>query len=317
MIALIPPQGGVRHNINTPKGAGTAKSHPPKAIEDLMISIEHLNKTFAGSLALSDVNLRVEKGEMVALIGASGSGKSTLIRHMAGLVKGDADSGSLTVNGKLIQEKGVISKKIRAVRSGIGVVFQGFNLVGRLNVETNVMLGALGRAPLWRSIFLAFGKGERELALTSMEKVGILKTAGRRSSTLSGGQRQRAAIARALVQKAEVILADEPIASLDPESSRRVMEILEKLNKEDGLTVVVSLHQVDYAMKYCKRAVALNGGKICFDGPSSSLTPALMKEIYGGNSEDFWGQEEAREPKGFSPSPSFPQFAEDTGFSGV
>jgi phosphonate transport system ATP-binding protein len=261
-----------------------------------VIHIQNLNKTFTGTKALSELSMSVAKGEMVALIGASGSGKSTLIRHMAGLVEGDKSSGSLRVGGELIQESGIISAKIRHIRRGIGVVFQGFNLVGRLNVETNVMLGALARAPLWRSIIAKFGKVELQLALEAMERVGILETKGRRASTLSGGQRQRAAIARALVQKALIILADEPIASLDPTSSHRVMEILQTLNRESGLTVVVSLHQVEYAKKYCTRAIALNAGKICYDGPSKGLSLELMKDIYGGDLEDF--QDKPEEPLG-------------------
>ncbi|MDR2349249.1 MAG: phosphonate ABC transporter ATP-binding protein [Deltaproteobacteria bacterium] len=262
-----------------------------------MISVENLSKTFSGTRALNDLSLEIEKGEMVALIGASGSGKSTLIRHMSGLVEGDPDSGSLILGGHLIQRRGVVSKRIREIRSGIGVVFQGFNLVGRLSVETNVTLGALGRAPLWRALLARFDGKERELALLSMEKVGILETAGRKAHTLSVGQRQRAAIARALTQKADIILADEPIASLDPESARNVMEILHKLNREDGLTVVVSLHQVDYAIRYCPRTIALNAGTICFDGPSVKLTPALLREIYGGNANELLGIEHVTEKR--------------------
>jgi phosphonate transport system ATP-binding protein len=280
-----------------------------------MIRIQNLNKTFSGTPALKDLNLKIDKGEMVALIGASGSGKSTLIRHMSGLVQGDPESGSIVMGGRLIQNGGVISKKIREIRSSVGVVFQGFNLVGRLNVETNVMLGALGRAPLWRAIFSCFGKEEKRLALEAMDKVGILKTAGRRACTLSGGQRQRAAIARALVQKAGIILADEPIASLDPESAKRVMEILHKLNTEDGLTVVVSLHQVEYAKRYCHRAVALNAGSICYDGPSSMLSEDLMREIYGGSVEELcFGEEthkETKEREDFEPAPGIPKYAEE------
>ncbi|MDR1167184.1 MAG: phosphonate ABC transporter ATP-binding protein [Deltaproteobacteria bacterium] len=260
-----------------------------------MISARDINKTFGEAKALSAVSLHVKPGEMVALIGASGSGKSTLIRMLSGLDGADADSGPIFLGAATIQDRGAVSRKIRAARVGIGVIFQGFNLVGRLSVETNVLLGALGRVPLWRALSRRFGAGERALAREAMAKVGILETAGRRASTLSGGQRQRAAIARALAQKAQVILADEPIASLDPESSRRVMEILGKLNREEGMTIVVSLHQVDYAKKYCPRAVALAGGRVFFDGPSSALTREKMGQIYGGEAlAELYGDEAER-----------------------
>jgi phosphonate transport system ATP-binding protein len=256
-----------------------------------MIQVDNLNKTFGKTKALSQVNLHIESGEMVALIGASGSGKSTLIRHMSGLAASDKASGSLLMGGDVVQCQGVISRRIREIRTGIGVIFQSFNLVERLSVENNVLLGALGRTSLWRCLTTRFNKADRVLAQLAMERVGIQQTARRRASTLSGGQKQRAAIARALVQKASVILADEPIASLDPESSRNVMEILRKLNQEEGITVVVSLHQVDFAKKYCTRAVALAAGRIRYDGPSKGLNSSLLKEIYHSESEDPFVEE--------------------------
>jgi phosphonate transport system ATP-binding protein len=246
-----------------------------------MLNVENLTKTFGRTRALSGVNLRVGPGEMVALIGASGSGKSTILRHCSGLVASDPGQGAVTVAGRVIQSGGRLSRDIRRLRSSIGVVFQQFNLVGRLTVSTNVLLGALGRTPLWRSAFRSFSRGDRALAMEALEKVGIAETAGRRASTLSGGQQQRAAIARALVQRSSLILADEPIASLDPESSIKVMELLRRLNVEDGLTVVVSLHQIDYALKYCPRVVALRGGSVLYDGPAAGLSPEAIGAIYG------------------------------------
>jgi phosphonate transport system ATP-binding protein len=246
-----------------------------------MLDVAHLDKTFGQTKALADVNLKVGRGEMVALIGSSGSGKSTLMKHLSGLMAADKGSGHVALGGRTIQSRGVIDKDIRKTRTGIGVVFQQFNLVSRLSVSTNVLLGALGRTPLWRSILLAFGDGDRALASEALGKVGISEKAGQRASTLSGGQQQRAAIARALVQKASMILADEPIASLDPESSIMVMELLGRLNREEKITVLVSLHQVDYAIKYCPRAVALCCGRILYDGPSENLTAEKMKAIYG------------------------------------
>ncbi|MDR1312712.1 MAG: phosphonate ABC transporter ATP-binding protein [Deltaproteobacteria bacterium] len=246
-----------------------------------MLDIVNITKTFGQTKALADINLQVGRGEMVALIGASGSGKSTLIQHVSGLMAADRGSGHVAVGGRSVQSGGAISRDIRRTRTGIGVVFQQFNLVSRLSVMTNVLLGALGRTPLWRSLALAFGDGDRELAMEALEKVGIAEKAAQRASTLSGGQQQRAAIARALVQKASVILADEPIASLDPESSIMVMELLRRLNQEEKITVMVSLHQVDYALKYCRRAVALCCGRILYDGPCENLTAEKMKDIYG------------------------------------
>ncbi|MDR1110285.1 MAG: phosphonate ABC transporter ATP-binding protein [Deltaproteobacteria bacterium] len=265
-----------------------------------MLDIVNLNKTFGANRALSDINLKVARGEMVALIGASGSGKSTLMKHVSGLMAADRDSGHVAVGGRSIQSGGIISRDIRKTRTGIGVVFQQFNLIGRLSVTTNVLLGALGRTPLWRSLFLSFREEERKLACEALTKVGIAEKAGQRASTLSGGQQQRAAIARALVQKASVILADEPIASLDPESSIMVMELLRKLNREENITVLVSLHQVDYALRYCRRAVAMCCGRILYDGPSENLTAERMKDIYGmcaaGMFESLKPGQETREP---------------------
>jgi phosphonate transport system ATP-binding protein len=209
-----------------------------------------------------------------------------LLRHVAGLAVGDRagaaeDAGSISVLGAPIQRRGRLARDIRKQRARIGFVFQQFNLVDRLPVLTNVMAGGLGRMPLARSVVRWFTREEQNAALRALGRVGIPDCAWQRASTLSGGQQQRAAIARTLVQRAGIVLADEPIASLDPESSRRVMEILRTINREDGITVVVSLHQVDYALRYCPRVVALKGGRIVFDGASASLTNRMLREIYG------------------------------------
>ena len=246
------------------------------------IDVQGLSKSFhAGAKALDDVSLQVADGEMVALLGASGSGKSTLLRHLAGFVAGDAASGSVTVNGQLIQRRGKLSRQVRGARASIGFVFQQFNLVGRLPVITNVLTGMLPRVPLWRSLTRWFRRDEVRAGLDALAQVGIDDYAFQRASTLSGGQQQRAAIARTLVQNARVILADEPIASLDPESSRRVMDTLAQINRSRKVAVVVSLHQVDVALRYCPRAVALRHGKVVYDGPSANLTPAMLSELYG------------------------------------
>ena len=253
------------------------------------IRISTLSKTFSsGRKALQDINLHIQPGEMVALIGASGSGKSTLLRHMAGLMAADgAGQGLIEIHGKTVQQGGKIAPDIRQTRAGVGFVFQQFNLVSRLPVIVNVLAGTLHRIPLWRSLLRWFTSSEIAHGVEALKRVGIEECWAQRASTLSGGQQQRAAIARALVQGAKVILADEPIASLDPESSRKVMDILARVNREDQCTVVVSLHQVNVAMKYCPRTVALHKGRVVYDGPSIALTPALLRELYGAEADDI------------------------------
>jgi phosphonate transport system ATP-binding protein len=250
------------------------------------IEVHELSKRFARCQALDRVSLRVDTGEMVALIGASGSGKSTLMRHLSGFIA--ADSGSVEVFGREIQRDGRIARDIRDTRAGIGFVFQQFNLVNRLPVMTNVLIGLLRRTSLWRSLLMRFTVLERQQALEALVAVGIEQTAWQRASTLSGGQQQRAALARCLVQGARVVLADEPIASLDPESSRKVMELLAEMNRERDCTVLVSLHQVEFAIRYCPRTVALHRGIVVYDGPSSALTPALLSELYGADVQDLF-----------------------------
>jgi phosphonate transport system ATP-binding protein len=231
------------------------------------IHVERLNKTFARKPALVDLALSIQPGEMVALIGASGSGKSTLLRHLAGLACCDrGNGGSVQVLGREVQAAGRLNGKVRKLRSDIGYIFQQFNLVNRLSVLDNVLLGCLGRMPGWRGNLGLFNAEEKQRALQSLDRVGLVDLAAQRASTLSGGQQQRVAIARALTQRAEVILADEPIASLDPESARKV-----------------TLHQVDYAVRYCPRAVALKGGRIHFDGDAQQLSSQFLNDLYGAD----------------------------------
>lgn len=254
-----------------------------------MIHVHNLSKTFGSNKGLDAISIDIQEGEMVALIGSSGSGKSTLMRHIAGLMRGDSDSGAIYVDQQLVQKNGLIGRDIRAIRSKIGMVFQQFNLVDRVSVLRNVVLGALARTSTWRSLLGLFRQEDVTLALRALARVGIVEKAWQRTSTLSGGQQQRAAIARALVQQARVLLADEPIASLDPESSRNVMEMLVDLNRTEKLTVVVTLHQVDHALQFCPRTVALKHGKIVFDGPSETLTPAFLCQLYGTECESMFG----------------------------
>lgn len=243
------------------------------------ICVNHLNKAFHNKHVLKSLSLNVEQGEMVALIGASGSGKSTLLRHLSGLTC--ADGGDISVLSQSIQSNGRICADIRLQRARIGYIFQQFNLVGRLSVLDNVLLGSLGHIPRWRGSLGLFSTAERERAYQALDRVGLLEQAQQRASTLSGGQQQRVAIARALTQQAQIILADEPIASLDPESAKTVMDTLADINQRDGKTVVVTLHQVDYAHRYCARTIALKNGEIHYDGPTRDLTPAFLADLYG------------------------------------
>jgi phosphonate transport system ATP-binding protein len=258
-------------------------------MSDAVLAIRNASKTFGPRRALDGVTLEVAKGEMIALIGPSGSGKSTLLRSISALQTIDAGAGRIEAFGGPVQENGRIAGDVRKTRTRIGMIFQQFNLVGRLSLFTNVALGSLGRIDRVRGLFGLWPAETKTAAMAALSRMGVAEYAGQRANTLSGGQQQRGAIARALVQRAKIILADEPVASLDPVSARRVMEALRDLNRQDGLTVVVTLHQVDYALRYCDRVVALKAGKMVYDGPATGLKRAKLIEIYGPEFEDvFW-----------------------------
>jgi phosphonate transport system ATP-binding protein len=249
--------------------------------DEIAFDVRGVSKTFAGRRALDGVSLSIRPGEMVALIGPSGSGKSTLLRTLTGLTCIDAGAGRIEALGRAVQADGRLSRQVRAVRRDIGFVFQQFNLVPRLSLFSNVAIGALSRVGGLAGLFGRWPAAEKARAMAALSRVGVADYAAQRAMTLSGGQQQRGAIARTLVQGARAILADEPIASLDPVSSRRIMSLLQGLNREDGLTIVVTLHSVAYAQRYCARTVALKDGRIAYDGPSGGLTRALLADIYG------------------------------------
>jgi phosphonate transport system ATP-binding protein len=264
---------------------------------EVVLQARHISKSYHDTRVLDGVSLEIKRGEMVGLIGASGSGKSTLIRAIAGLTAIDRRSsngtdehpeGEIRLFSQPIQQRGRVARSANALRARLGVVFQQFNLVPRLSVLTNVCLGLLGRMPLLPATFGHFNVEQKRRAMRALTRVGIAEHALKRGCDLSGGEQQRAAIARTLVQGAEFIVADEPIASLDPNSARRVMDILGDLNRLDGITVLVSLHQVEYALRYCPRTIALKVGEIVYDGPSSALTSEQLCAIYGAESDDLF-----------------------------
>ncbi|WP_313887624.1 phosphonate ABC transporter ATP-binding protein [Nodosilinea sp. LEGE 07088] len=255
------------------------------ATESVAVEVTSLTKTFKHKLALRGVSLSVNDGEMVALVGASGSGKSTLLRNINGLQQ--ADRGQVAVFGSLLQSDGHLHSKVRQLRSQIGFIFQQFNLVNRLSVLDNVLAGYLSQVSTGRALGRWFSQEEKLRALSALEQVGILDQAYKRASTLSGGQQQRVAIARCLMQGAKIILADEPIASLDPESARRVMEMLVQLNREWGITVITSLHQVQMVRHYFDRSVALRDGEVHFDGPTLQLDDRRLDDIYGAAAQEL------------------------------
>jgi phosphonate transport system ATP-binding protein len=262
---------------------------------ETVVEVRHVSKSFGcGGAVLSDVSLKLQRGQMVALIGASGSGKSTLLRAIAGLVAIDkarssgGEAGQIHLFGLPMQERGHVSRHAKALRARTGVIFQQFNLVPRLSVISNVCIGLLGQIRSARATAGFFTAEEKREAMRALARVGIAEHALMRGSELSGGQQQRAAIARTLVQRAELLLADEPIASLDPSSARRVMDLLSELNGKDGMTILVSLHQVEYAIKYCQRTIALKAGEIVYDGPSQALSRSFLSELYGDESDAFF-----------------------------
>ena len=243
------------------------------------IEVQNISKSFKNRPAIRQVNVTIGTGEMVTLVGASGSGKSTLLRLINGLEQGD--KGTVDIFGTNLQTDGKFHSNIRQIRSQIGCIFQQFNLVRRLTVIENVLVGKLGRMSLARSVLHLFTKDEKIEALSALERVGILEQAYKRAAQLSGGQQQRVAIARCLLQGAKIILADEPIASLDPESARKVMELLCELNRENAITILTSLHQVQMVRRYFQRSVALRNGVVVFDGGTVNLDDQTLNKLYG------------------------------------
>lgn len=242
-----------------------------------VISLRDVTKDFGGGVfGLDNVNLDIEEGQITVLLGLSGSGKSTLLRHLNGLHM--PTTGEVVVLGQNLSK--LSSSKMRRIRKDIGVIFQHFNLIGPMSVLENVCTGYLGSLRGPRLSLMMYPKSVRAEALEKLDRVGLADRAFQRADTLSGGQQQRVAIARALMQHPKVLLADEPVASLDPVSSKEVMELLAQITNEDGLTVVCSLHQVQLAVDFADRIVGLHSGRIVLDQDTSTMTVEDANAIY-------------------------------------
>jgi phosphonate transport system ATP-binding protein len=248
-----------------------------------MIKFEGVVKTYPnGVQALKGVDLSIEQGEFVCIIGLSGAGKSTLLRSINQMHQ--------ITGGKLIVDDVDVSKlkgkELRRFRRNIGMVFQSFNLVKRTTVIKNVLAARVADMPLWKSLLGLYAKQDKIIALEALDQVGILEKAYSRADQLSGGQQQRVALARTVAQQPKIILADEPVASLDPVTSQQVMSDFVKINKALNITVIANMHHVDIALKYASRIIGVKEGKIVYDGPSLKVTNDILKEIYGRELSD-------------------------------
>jgi phosphonate transport system ATP-binding protein len=242
-----------------------------------MLTIEKLTRRFGDKAAVSGVSLTVESGSFTGVIGRSGAGKSTLLRMINRLLP--PSEGRILFDGADVTR--LRGQALLDWRMKCAMIFQQFNLIGRLDVFTNVMMGRINNIPAWRSLLKLWPERERAIVLSALEQFGIAELAGQRAELLSGGQQQRAAIARALVQEPLLLLADEPIASLDPRNTKIVMDALLRINKHFGITILCNLHSLDVAKTYCDRLVGMANGKVVFDGAPESLTARTAHDLYG------------------------------------
>ncbi|MTM61791.1 phosphonate ABC transporter ATP-binding protein, partial [Turicibacter sanguinis] len=242
------------------------------------IKFNNVNKVYPnGFHALKNINLEIEQGEFVAIIGLSGAGKSTLLRTINRMH--DITDGELIVNGENVND--LKGKSLRKFRRHIGMVFQSFNLVTRTTVINNVLTSRVPDMPFYKSMIGVFSKEDKVIALEALDKVGILDKAYVRADQLSGGQQQRVALARTLAQKPEIILADEPVAALDPITATQVMDDFKRINEEMKISVLINIHHVDLALKYATRVIGIKAGEIVYDGPSNMVDSEILKQIYG------------------------------------
>ena len=242
-----------------------------------MLQIEAISKQFGTTFAVRNVSLQIEPGSFVGVIGRSGAGKSTLLRMINRL--SDPTSGRILFKGRDVSA--LRGAELRLWRRSCAMIFQQFNLVGRMDVLTNVLTGRLAHASHMRSLLNIWSDTDKAIALTALEQFDMAGLAAQRVDQLSGGQQQRVAICRALVQEPDIILADEPIASLDPRNTKAVMDALLRINKHFGITVLCNLHSLDLARSYCDRLVGMSAGKVVFDDAPSALTESVARELYG------------------------------------
>ncbi|MEC8039977.1 MAG: phosphonate ABC transporter ATP-binding protein [Pseudomonadota bacterium] len=241
------------------------------------LSLQAVSRHFGDTRAVDNVTLNIRPGQFVGVIGRSGAGKSTMLRLINRLA--DPTEGSILFDGKDITA--LKGKALRAWRRDCAMIFQQFNLVERLDVLTNVLIGRLAEHGFLSSMAMRFSDEERAMAIQALDRLDLVPQALQRAGTLSGGQQQRVAIAKALVQKPKIMLADEPIASLDPANATLVMDGLKAINREDGITVLVNLHTLDTARAYCDRIIAMRQGRVFFDGTAAQLTDDVVRDIYG------------------------------------
>ena len=245
------------------------------------LRIKNLKKKFKNTIAVNGINIEIDEGKIIGIIGRSGAGKSTLLRMINRLV--DPTEGSIEFDD--IKVSSIKGRALRKWRSECAMIFQQFNLVERLDVLTNVLIGSLGRNYNLLNLFGIFSKEEKINALKNLDRFDLSGIALQKAGTLSGGQQQRVAIARALMQKPRILLADEPISSLDPKNAKRVMDDMLKINREDGITIICNLHSLEVAKKYCDRLIGLSDGKVVFDGSPEELTTEISKELYDLDNE--------------------------------
>ncbi|TCP63194.1 phosphonate transport system ATP-binding protein [Rhodovulum bhavnagarense] len=245
----------------------------------MLLSVENVSKVFGGNVAVDSVSFSIEKPAFVGIIGRSGAGKSTLLRMVNRLT--DASSGAIRFEGRDVLSLGGSAK--RAWQSDCAMIFQQFNLVPRMDVVSNVLHGTLNRHSAFATFFNLYPTADIHRAIDILDRLGIAEQAAKRAEALSGGQQQRVAIARALMQDPRIILADEPIASLDPMNAQVVMDALRRIHEEDGRMVVANLHTLDTARRYCDRVIGMRAGRIVFDGTPGQLTTGVARDIYGAD----------------------------------
>ena len=264
-------------NIFAPQGTSSPSWYTCGKERKPIIVFDHVSKVYPnGTVGLKDVNLTIQDGEFVAIIGRSGAGKSTLLRSVNRMH--DVTDGTLTVEG--VNVSSLKGKELRRFRRGIGMVFQSFNLVSRTTVIRNVLAARVPEMSFWRVLLGVFRKEDKITALESLDKVGILDKAYIRADQLSGGQQQRVALARTLAQNPKIILADEPVAALDPVTAKQVMEDFVRINKEMGISILLNIHHVELAIEYADRIIGIHAGQIVYDGPSKEVNQDVLDAIY-------------------------------------